>query len=202
MWQVGGKEEKGSNFRPVAATFYFLIQEREQQESNGSFLDTLPNSKKRVKHIQDVTSQVHQDFICQPNLTIYLYLGCLRSIRRRRRSLASSMLSGSLWEKLSSSSNRVQRFCSFIRSPALSCFPTETQCTPPGKQPGEEKNHKLKGFEQECFFERFYGQAANLLHSSISPHLQPFFIELFSLNPRNIEYTDKLKFGVKSAFYQ
>lgn len=94
----------------------------------------------------------HWEFICHFD---HLYLGCLRSIRMRRRSLASSILSGSLWEKLSSWSNRVQRFCSFIRSPDLSCFPTETQCTPPGKQPGEENNNKRKAFEQESFFERF-----------------------------------------------
>lgn len=62
------------------------------------------------------------------------HLGYFLSISKRRRSLASSMLSGGLCERVESCSNLLQRFWSFMRSPALSCFPTESQWTPSGKQ--------------------------------------------------------------------
>ena len=122
----------------------------------------------------------------------------------RRRSLASSILSGSLWEKFSSWSNRVQRFCSFIRSPDLSCFPTETQCTPPGKQTGEEKNNKFKAFEQLSSFERGGKICSNLQSHHIFKLLltQSIYvacrviIELYSPSLRKVEDVKKLKYGV------
>lgn len=113
----------------------FLIQESKQQKSNSSFF--VPSTGQQEKGI---VSQMPTGQSPIPTKCDHSYLGCLRSIRMRSRSLASSILRGSLWEKLWSWSKRVQRFCSFIRSPDLSCFPTETQCTPPGKQPNEEKN--------------------------------------------------------------
>lgn len=147
------KREHGRYHANASGNHFFFLNTRKRAEKQWFSFSLLPKSK-RLWCSPDV-SKVSLGLHTSTEYN-HLYLGCLRSIRMRRRSLASSILSGSLWEKLSSWSNRAQRFCSFIRSPDLSCFPTDTQCTPPGKQSGEEKENKFKVFKQESPFERFY----------------------------------------------